>query len=275
MTGSRCSRNGLSSRIVRVDVVAAARECVAEAQQRLLSVRPRARGERRQHVLQLRRGRARVAQRHRAPSSKVRRPRPGTSSTYLSPSAERGRTATRVSTDSGWIRLSSLSSSTGDRALAPVDRAAHHGDVVDHADPEAARSHLVAGHELRAVWYLGVELVGGHERQALVRAVGDEDRDDRDQHGHCPDQDGAGGQLSAGFPHGREQVVDEGGGRGVVLRGRGLRRGRHPWEPPPERRRRPQRPIPRSDRGWSRRAAWARGTGCSSRCPTRTGCCSS
>ena len=46
-----------------------------------------------------------------APVSNVRRERPGISSTYLRPSAERGRTPTRVSTESGSMSLSSFSSS--------------------------------------------------------------------------------------------------------------------------------------------------------------------
>ena len=55
---------------------------------------------------------------------------------------------------------------------------------------------------LAALGTSALQLVGGHERQPLVRVVGDEDRDDRDEHGRGADQDRAGNELWAALPHG-------------------------------------------------------------------------
>ena len=54
-----------------------------------------------------------------SPSWKVRFARPGISSTYLSPSAERGRTDSVESTDSGSMFLSSLRSRTAIARSSP------------------------------------------------------------------------------------------------------------------------------------------------------------
>ena len=126
-----------------------------------------------------------------SPSWKVFFERPGISSTYLRPSAERGRTDSVESTDSGSIFLSRLRSSTAMARSLPFDRLPRARDVLDDPDAEAARAHLVALHELGAVRHLGLQLVGGHERQAVVRLVRDEHGDDRDQHRHRADQDRA------------------------------------------------------------------------------------
>ena len=133
-----------------------------------------------------------------APSSNVRSERPGSSSTYLRPSAERGPHAeARVDRERLDV-LVQLQLELGD-ASAPGRRPAPDTVMSSTApDAEAAGPHLVAGDELGAVGDLGVELVGRDERQALIGVVGDEDRDDRHEHGHGPDQDRAGGELSAG-----------------------------------------------------------------------------
>ena len=54
-----------------------------------------------------------------SPSLKVRLARPGISSTYFSPSAERGRTDSVESTDSGSIVLSSFRSSSAIARSSP------------------------------------------------------------------------------------------------------------------------------------------------------------
>ena len=97
-------------------------------------------------------------------------------STYLRPSAERGRT----------ISVESLRQ----RAGVLVERQAEHGDhacrrrlrlrldLGDRADARAADLDVVADDELGGARHLGLDLVGRHERQALVRVVGQEDGDE-------------------------------------------------------------------------------------------------
>src|SRR5439155_6074178 len=63
------------------------------------------------------------------------------------------------------------------------------GDAVDRPYALAADANLVALDEARGVRHLGLDVVGRDERQARVRVVGEEHRDDRDQHGHGADQD--------------------------------------------------------------------------------------
>ena len=65
-------------------------------------------------------------------------------------------------------------------------------DLVDHADAGAADAHVVALDEVRGVGHLGLELVGRHERQAVVRVVGQEHGDDDDEHRRGADQHGVG-----------------------------------------------------------------------------------
>ena len=66
-------------------------------------------------------------------------------------------------------------------------------DVLDDADAEAALADLVALDELGAVLDVHVELAGGHERQAVVRVVGEEHRDDDHEDRDGPDEHGVGG----------------------------------------------------------------------------------
>jgi len=75
----------------------------------------------------------------------------------------------------------------------------------DDADAEAARADLVAGDEVRAVREVDLELRRGHERQARVRVVREEDGDDDHEHGHGADEHRArndGGAVAADRAHG-------------------------------------------------------------------------
>jgi hypothetical protein len=65
-------------------------------------------------------------------------------------------------------------------------------DLLDEPDAAAADLHVVAVHEVRAARELGRHVVRRHERKTLVCVVGQEDRNDRDQHRDGPDEDGAG-----------------------------------------------------------------------------------
>ncbi len=69
----------------------------------------------------------------------------------------------------------------------------------DEADAVPALEHVVADHQVGAVGDVDLELAGGHERQAAVGVVGEEDRHQDDEHGHRADQDrvGEGGLLAA------------------------------------------------------------------------------
>ena len=112
MTGVRRTKNGRSSPIVSLMSSPRPANASPNPSSALLGVHAGARRERRQHVLELgRRAAWRCAAGTVAPSSNVCSARPGISSTYLRPSAERGRTPKRVSTDSGSISLSSFRSS--------------------------------------------------------------------------------------------------------------------------------------------------------------------
>ena len=55
-------------------------------------------------------------------------------------------------------------------------------------DPEAAHADLVPDHQVGPRRELRLQVVGGHERQALVRVVGEEDRHHDDQHRDRADQ---------------------------------------------------------------------------------------
>jgi hypothetical protein len=114
---------------------------------------------------------------------------PSWSSRYLRPSAERGR-----------IRnVESLEVELGDDLAVRVADRAH---VLDHADAAAARADLVARHEVGAVGHAHLQRRRRHERQALVRVVGQEDRDDHDEDRHAADEDGVGCDAGSGLPHG-------------------------------------------------------------------------
>src|SRR5205823_6601082 len=69
------------------------------------------------------------------------------------------------------------------------------GNPVDDADALPPDPNLVALDEAGGVRHLGLDPVGGDERQAGVRVVGEEDRNDRDEHGHSPDQDRRAGEA--------------------------------------------------------------------------------
>jgi hypothetical protein len=87
------------------------------------------------------------------------------------------------------------------RPVAQLDRV----DLRDDAHAVAARAHLVALDEVRAVGQLDLQRRGGHERQAVVRVVREEDRHDRHEHGDGPDEHGVGEDGVAGAPHGESR----------------------------------------------------------------------
>ena len=146
-----------------------------------------------------------------APSAKTFFERPVSSSTYFSPSAERGRMTTFESTGTAPAFLSSFSVSLRpDLAVGEHDRR----HVGHDADAEAARAHLVALDQVGAVGHEHVELARGHERQPVVGVVGQEDGHDEDERGHRPDR-ARGWRRSTRWIGGRaswgEQVVEEPG----------------------------------------------------------------
>ena len=82
----------------------------------------------------------------------------------------------------------------------------------DDADAEAARAHLVARDEVRAVGEVDLELRRRHERQARVRVVGEEDGDDDHEHRHRADEHGVrddGGAVVRRPRSWPEEVVEE------------------------------------------------------------------
>ena len=68
----------------------------------------------------------------------------------------------------------------------------HRLHVADHADAEAAGADLVALDQVLAVGEAHLQRRGGHERQPVVRVVGEEDRDDHHEHGHRAHEHGVG-----------------------------------------------------------------------------------
>jgi hypothetical protein len=65
----------------------------------------------------------------------------------------------------------------------------HRDHLLDDPDPGAADPDLVAFDQGLGVGHLGLEVVGRDEGQAVVRVVGEEDRDEDHQHGDRPDED--------------------------------------------------------------------------------------
>ena len=124
-----------------------------------------------------------------APSASSVRDVPRTSSTYFSPSAERGRMRIVESSGSGVADESSLSVSWAPRA-APVLRA-DRLDLRDLTDAEAALANLVSDDEPGGVRRVDLELERRHERQPLVGAVGEQHRDDDDEHRQRSDDERA------------------------------------------------------------------------------------
>ena len=175
-------------------------------------------------------------------------------------------------------RLVELEVEDGDHALLAVHLHPVALDVLDDADAEAAGAHLVALHELGAVRHLGLELVGGHEREAVVRLVRDEHGHDRDHHRDRADEDRACPELSSAAPHwpsrkSRAGLVGSAGALSGVAAGAPERR-RRPGAPEGARgcgggRWRPTAAAAASDPASSRPAVSGRGTGCSSRCAPR------
>ena len=76
------------------------------------------------------------------------------------------------------------------RRPAVLERARAH--LAHEADPDPALTHLGAATDRGRVVRQHLHLEVGHERQPLVRVVGEEDGDERDEHGDGPDQDRAG-----------------------------------------------------------------------------------
>jgi hypothetical protein len=70
-------------------------------------------------------------------------------------------------------------------------------DLVDGADARAPEPDLVPAHEVRRARHLGLERVGGNEREALVGVVGQEHGDEHDEHGRRADQHGVAGNAAA------------------------------------------------------------------------------
>ena len=104
---------------------------------------------------------------------------PRLSSTYLRPSARaRADADRRVGGDRRGVRVELVSSRHRADGL-PVRLVVLGVMLSTDAHAEAAHAHLVALHELGAVGQLRLELVGGHERQAVVGVVGQEDGHER------------------------------------------------------------------------------------------------
>jgi len=162
---------------------------------------PKPSSEGREHVLELRRVLGRVADRDRVAALEAALGATGDQLHVLEP--ERGarphrqRRVHRQRLD----RLVELEVEDRDNSLLALLLNALALDVGDDADAEAAGAHLVALHQLGAVRHLGLDLVRRHERQPVVRLIGDEHGDDRDHHGHRADEDGAGPELSSAAPH--------------------------------------------------------------------------
>ena len=135
--------------------------------------------ERAQHLVDL--DRLRVARRSAASPAlrdSPRRRSPRSISRYLRPSAERARTITVESIGQRVDVGVELQVEAGAVRCRP--RADTGSIVLDQADAHAADADLVAGHERGRRRGPGRrEPVGGHERQAAVRVVGEEDGEDR------------------------------------------------------------------------------------------------
>ena len=160
------------------------------------------RREAREHVLELGRVRGRVRDGDRvAVLEGACRARPGISSTYLRPSAERGRSPPVVSTASGSIDLSSLRSSTAMARSLPftTTRSPLMSLTMPTRKPPARTS--LPFTSLAPFGTSGPRAGRWARTEALVRLVRDEDGDDRDQHRDRADEDRACAEVSAAGPH--------------------------------------------------------------------------
>ena len=131
---------------------------------------------------------------------------PFSSSRYFSPIAETDCTIAFVSAGSGSTFFSSLRLAIAAHAagaLVLVDR-----QRADDAHARAGDAHLVGGLQAGALGQFDFDVVGRHERQAVVGVVGEEHGDEHDQRRHGPDQQRASGErVSAAAVH---QGVSEG-----------------------------------------------------------------
>ena len=119
-----------------------------------------------------------------APSASSRDERPRTSSTYFSPSAERGRILIVESSGTGVADVSSCSVS-----CAPSPGARHGRDPRDLPDAEAALADLVADDEARGVRHVDADLLDRDERQPAVGLVGEQHGGDEHEHRDGADED--------------------------------------------------------------------------------------
>ena len=180
----REQRRQHGDRLVQVD--AAAGEPVAEARAASALALARLLVERVEDLVDLDRlGRA------PARAGSARRPRsrrsalPGVISTYLRPSAERERTISVESSGSGSTFFWSFIETSADACRRAGGPASISSTTPTRKPP--IRTSLPT-HEVRGVRQLGLEVVGGHERQAAVRVVGEEHGDDHHEHGERADQ---------------------------------------------------------------------------------------
>ena len=132
------------------------------------------------------------------PSSKPLSDLPMLISRYLSPSAERERTARVESTGIGSTSLSSFRSRRALVLPLPSDWGSIDSTI---PDADAADPDLVAGHERVGVRHLSRDPVGGHEREAVVRVVREEDGEDHHHHGQRADHRRARRQARSPAPH--------------------------------------------------------------------------
>ena len=123
-----------------------------------------------------------------SPGANVDSAAPGVSSTYFRPSAERGRTSTWVSVASGSTTLSRLMSMTATERVSPSSDTVRGviSSTVPTRKPPTRTS--LPDHQVRPRRHLRLQVVGGHEREPLVRVVGEEDRHHDDQHRDGADQ---------------------------------------------------------------------------------------
>ena len=115
--------------------------------------------------------------------------RPSWSSRYFRPSAERGRMRNVESSGTSPIRLSSLSISSASTLPSRVSTGFMSSTTPMREPPERIS---LPGTRLAPFGHADLQLRRGDERQPLVGVVGQEDRDDHDQHGHAADEDGVG-----------------------------------------------------------------------------------
>ena len=173
---------------------AAGGDRVPELDQVALDRQPGRLVERAQHLVELDRlGLARGRAASSLPPGSPRSRSPWLISRYLSPSAERERTITVESSGSSRTSSSSLRSSR-----AEVDPSSCWTGTTSSTRPTRTppiRTSLL-GHERVRVRDLGRDPVGRNEREPGVRVVGEEHRDDHDQHGDRADHRRARGERS-------------------------------------------------------------------------------